>query len=232
VEKYSKATGWKEFFKSMSFSFANQTGTAVLEGTVTGVAATDSIPVYLYIHNPLKSGGMEDYLLVATVFIGADGQYSFDDLPGGDYKVVVGMSDEYTSFASEPVHITGGAAGNVDFEVDIVNKTVFPVNSSGIGVTGDVETLSATSLQIYPNPFTDVVRITGAAVGEGLAPSQKGQGQALPLQVINTAGAIVHTQKIASPDESIHLGHLPAGMYFFRFEKDGKTETVKAVKIQ
>jgi len=86
-----------------------------------------------------------------------------------------------------------------------------------------VETLRATSLQIYPNPFTDVVRITG---------SDMTMWHATLLRVINVAGVVVHTKTITSPDETIRLDHLPAGMYFFRLEKDGKVRTEKMIKIQ
>jgi len=95
-------------------------------------------------------------------------------------------------------------------------------------VTGVVETWHAASLQIYPNPFADVVRIN---VGAGLAPAQH-TTPALQLQVINAAGVVVHTQTITGPDETIRLEHLPAGMYFFRLEKDGKVKTEKMIKIQ
>jgi hypothetical protein len=33
-----------------------------------------------------------------------------------------------------------------------------------------------------------------------------------------------------NPDETIHLEKLPAGLYLFRLEKDGKIKTIKAVK--
>jgi hypothetical protein len=50
------------------------------------------------------------------------------------------------------------------------------------------------------------------------------------LQVITLNGVTVHTQKVENPDETIHLEKLPAGMYFFRIEKDGKAKTIKAVR--
>jgi hypothetical protein len=69
---------------------------------------------------------------------------------------------------------------------------------------------------LYPNPFAGSLHLTGA---EGCT-----------LRVVSVSGATVHTQKITSPDETVHLEGLPAGMYFFRLEKDGKTKTVKGVK--
>ena len=41
---------------------------------------------------------------------------------------------------------------------------------------------------------------------------------------------MVHAQTITNPDETINLAHLPAGVYIFRFEKDGKEKTVRVVK--
>jgi len=70
---------------------------------------------------------------------------------------------------------------------------------------------------VYPNPFTDEIRLIGA---EGST-----------LQVISISGAVVHTQKITSSDETIWLEHLTSGMFFFRIIKSGKIETVKTIKI-
>ena len=88
-----------------------------------------------------------------------------------------------------------------------------------MSVTGS-EDLVAPELKIYPNPFTDAVRIHGTV----------GSKKKSRLRVINVAGTVVHTQIIIGPDESIWLGHLPAGVYLFVLGKDGKTKTVKMVK--
>ena len=92
----------------------------------------------------------------------------------------------------------------------------------GAGIT-NVEDDFAPDLNIYPNPFTGDLRITGAVVGAGLAP-------ALQIQVINAAGTIVHTQMLTNPDETIQLAHLPAGIYFFMIENSGMMKTIKIVK--
>ena len=73
-----------------------------------------------------------------------------------------------------------------------------------------------TNLKIYPNPFPGKVYLTGA--------------DDCSLQVINAAGIIVHTQLTITIDQSIHLEHLPEGVYFFLLEKEGKTKTLKVVK--
>ena len=82
-------------------------------------------------------------------------------------------------------------------------------------VTGNSEIFSP-NLKAYPNPFTDDVRITDA---EGCT-----------LLVMSTAGVAVHIQKIASPNETLRLSHLPDGVYFFCIEKDNQTKMVKMMK--
>jgi len=108
---------------------------------------------------------------------------------------------------------------------DGVSTRIYTVTVIREQMTGTVETLCATSLQIYPNPFTGMVRITGTDV-------EITMGHAPLLQIINASGTIVHTQTITGTDETIHLEHLPAGVYIFRVEKDGNTKAVKVVKEQ
>jgi uncharacterized repeat protein (TIGR02543 family) len=72
-------------------------------------------------------------------------------------------------------------------------------------------------VMLYPNPFTDEVLLTGA--------------KGCLLQVVNTLGATVHTQKITSASETIRLNHLPIGIYIFRIEKGGKVIRFKDLKI-
>jgi len=72
------------------------------------------------------------------------------------------------------------------------------------------------NLQISPNPFADELCITGA--------------ENCSLRVINVVGKPEHTQKITGVNEWLRLGKLSAGVYFFRFEKDGQAKTVKVLK--
>ena len=72
-------------------------------------------------------------------------------------------------------------------------------------------------LQFYPNPFTGSTRLQGA---EGCT-----------LTVFAENGITVHRQQLTSSDELLHLTHLLPGHYFFQLEKDGKSKTVKALKL-
>jgi len=50
------------------------------------------------------------------------------------------------------------------------------------------------------------------------------------LRVVNAAGAVIHVQKIESPDEMLRLEHLPAGVYIFCMEKEGNVKTISVAK--
>ena len=102
-----------------------------------------------------------------------------------------------------------------DFNNDVVTGNMTLYAKWTEGVTG-AEDIFAIDLNIYPNPFTGAIRIIDAGGGT--------------LRIVNSAGVIVHTQLTINPDETLRLEHLPAGVYFFMIEKDGKTKTVKAIK--
>ena len=193
-------------------------GKSTIEGNVNS-AGGSNVRVNLYMKPPesdTKRGIIGGYVLLATTVPNGNGEYKFEDLPEGSYQVDVEI-DEYESEATPAINLSDSETrSNINFEVNETTGTVAPKIA-----TGAVETWHAASLQIYPNPFTDVVHITGAVAVE--------TWRAASLQIFNTAGTIVHTQTISSPDETINLGHLPPGMYIIRLENG---ETVKMIKIQ
>ena len=79
-----------------------------------------------------------------------------------------------------------------------------------------IDDIITPNLQLFPNPFTNTVNITGAENGT--------------LKIMDITGAIVHIQEITGANETIRLEQLSAGIYFFRVEKDGEVETIKVVK--
>jgi hypothetical protein len=97
---------------------------------------------------------------------------------------------------------------NYSKDTTMLSVTVIPV-------TGYNDRLQP-EIIIYPNPFVGELHLKGAAN--------------YALKVLNVAGSTVYTQKIVADDEVIRLDKLPAGMYFFRLEKDGRTKTIKVGK--
>jgi hypothetical protein len=134
-----------------------------------------------------------------------------------------------TNLSPTPQTFTDGSV----FEgVDVSKATLYvPVGSVGAYRAapvwqdfGSIEGIVSSGLDdwqvadvaVFPNPFTDAVRITGAAGSR--------------LTVFGTDGAQVHKQSVAGADEWLSLGHLPAGGYLLRVEKDGVVKVVKVLK--
>ncbi|MCL2416783.1 MAG: leucine-rich repeat protein [Bacteroidales bacterium] len=90
-----------------------------------------------------------------------------------------------------PEHITRHATNITDFEIQ-------------------------STINVFPNPFTDIIHIAEA---EGFS-----------LQVLTQTGAVVHTQRLTTSLETVNLQHLPAGIYILRLEKDGQIRTTRVVK--
>ena len=196
-----------------------ESGKSTIEGKVTNTGNGD-VKVNLYIKiedtSSTKKGIIGGYVLLATAIPNDNGEYSFDNLPEGSYKIVVEI-DDVPSEPSKAIPVSGDETNlNINITVDGTGKV-------NVDIPTGTEDHPVASLIIYPNPFTDDVRITGI-VETGRAPSVK-------IQVINTAGATVHTQTITQPDEIIRLAHLPAGMYIIRLEVGGNLQTCKIIKF-
>jgi uncharacterized repeat protein (TIGR02543 family) len=103
-----------------------------------------------------------------------------------------------------------------NFDTPITRNITLFAHWTKVPVTGNGE-IFAPDFKIFPNPFTDILRIEGA---EGST-----------LQVINGNGVIEHIQKIENDNETLRLQHLQQGVYFFRIVKDQKMFTLKVVKL-
>ena len=106
--------------------------------------------------------------------------------------------------------IVTGASGTLS--ATPTQLTFTPTSASD----NNTNVISDTAPKAYPNPFTDALRITGA---EGCT-----------LRMINATGLTVHTCIITSPDETVQLSQLPAGVYFLQLEKDGTVKMMKVVR--
>jgi hypothetical protein len=159
----------------------------------------------------------EDVSQPTTYTVTVTGGTGSGDYETGATVAIVAIIPDGQQFKNWTTASPGVAIANVN---SASTTFVMPANPVTVtanfeGITGNAEP-SPSHLKIYPNPFADVVHITHA---EGCT-----------LRVVNTAGVVVHTQPITSPDETLRLGRLPNGIHFFRIEKNNRMITVKVVK--
>lgn len=91
-----------------------------------------------------------------------------------------------------------------------VNVTVEFAEATGMNE------VSLQDAAVYPNPFDDLLHITGALNGR--------------IRITDVAGTVVHTQEITRADESADLGKLSPGVYFVHIEKEKQTRMFKVMK--
>lgn|GEM_PF-3501568 len=128
----------------------------------------------------------------------------FTATPSENYQV-----KEWTVNGTVVVNETGTTYTLENLTANAAVTVVFEP-STGLG------SILGTNISVFPNPFTNIVYIAGA--------------ENSLLQVVNVLGTIVYTRQITTADEAVQLGNLPAGIYFFRVERGGQTETIKIVK--
>ena len=197
-----------------------QPGNSSIVGTVDNPGG-GKVRVNLYINTndpgQTKRGIIGGYVLLATTIPNENGEYSFDDLPEGSYQVELVYEDSEAE-ATEALELSDNETlTDIDFSI---KDGVISVFDPPIDPTTRTEDNLDAGMVVYPNPFTDAVRIT----------VETWRAASMCIQVISAAGVIVHTQTIASPDETIHLGHLAAGMYILRMENGKTVKTVKIIK--
>ena len=173
--------------------------------------------IFVYYH-PSFAGApttLGDYSLLSKSFAIDKGYNKYNIVPtdlAGNPRIVNGTIDlgayEYQRAFSKSATL-GAQSGSLTTK----ESSIFTATPTGTA------NISANELKVYPNPFIDEVHITGT------------YGKTT-LRIFNSNGAVVHTQRITSPNETLSLGSLPSGMYFFRLENDGKAITVKAIKLR
>lgn len=85
--------------------------------------------------------------------------------------------------------------------------------------TGEPDAAAAPALDIYPNPASDWVRISGPENGEKIQ-----------VQILGMDGSVQHDET-TQPGEAVWTGDLPAGFYALRVRAEGKNwQTTKMIK--
>jgi hypothetical protein len=153
---------------------------------------------------PGKAEIEEGQALSEARFTGGSGNGIFAFVNGG---VIPALSDSETTL----YELTFTPADAANYK-EVKNDMKVVVNPRPTGYSDHL----FSEIVIYPNPFAGEIHLKGATD--------------CTLRVLNVVGVVVHTRKITTFDETIQLDHVPAGLYFFRLEKGGKTKTVKVGK--
>jgi hypothetical protein len=193
-------------------------GNSSIEGTVNHTG-TETVIVNLYIKLPeleedisLMKGNKTagSYILLAKTTTNTSGQYIFNDLPPGEYVVDVEIEDFDSELSPEIILSNDEVRSGVNFTVNSETKEIVREITTG------TKELHVAILKLYPNPFNSFLYIEDA---EGYT-----------LRFFTIDGRLVHVQTITDATETVHLDHLPAGMYIIRIENGGKVSTAKVVK--
>ncbi|MDR1667788.1 MAG: leucine-rich repeat domain-containing protein [Bacteroidales bacterium] len=154
-----------------------------------------------------------EWTLIRTVQPDENAYYIVQNLPAGRYLIVADIPG---------YDLTGGYTLEAE-EGETIHDNNFFVNDYAQVITISDNPTSAPAqesetFRLYPNPFKGALQLAGAAGST--------------LTVTTPAGATVHTQKVTRAEETVHLEHLPAGLYLLLLDKDGKRQTKKIVKSE
>ncbi len=150
------------------------------------------------IHPGTASGNPENFYAYGafTYFAADDGvtgselwKYSPDDLDNDGY---VGADD---ADETDPL-VNAGTNGDP-------NGVGLVCSAPGDPTTGTV-TLADVSMEVYPNPATDVLHL------------RLSEGRSLHLTLITSDGRLVHAGNPTAPDYTLPVGHLPGGNYLLQ----------------
>jgi hypothetical protein len=106
------------------------------------------------------------------------------------------------------------------------NNVFFDLNDNWIEIkklvspTG-LQDLNESAIEIYPNPSKGDFNIS--------LPSDLSNAS---LEVVNTVGAVLHTQKLNSNETAIHLSAYAKGIYFIKLKTANSKVIVKKVVVE
>lgn len=130
-------------------------------------------------------------------------------------KSVVFTAVPNTGYRVRGWKLNGVAVDNTDVTYTLLLAGIASVTVEFELATG-LDNSFAANVQISPNPFTNILNITGA--------------ENSILQVKDIAGANVYNQKISTNNEVVNFVNLSPGIYFFHIERDKQVKIVKIVK--
>lgn len=177
-------------------------GNATISGTVldySGARMGDPLPG---VDISLEQNPGSNLKAVTTT--DANGQYSFANVPVGNYAVIVNAPGNNLS-GTHTVNITGAeTVTNVDYAVD--NNAIAPVNFAGIHTS-----IQNSMVKICPNPSNGKIIISTGEWAENTR-----------LDVYNVTGKLIYSTIVVS-NKAIDLSFLAEGMYLLKLNNGKET---------
>lgn len=144
--------------------------------------------------------------------------YPFSLAPSGSVRLVLGLITTFLPDTSADAKVALNRQQNKLLKQWYDNGNLPCVMSQAPLSTEDV--VAAPSVQLYPNPATDVVRIAGTEIQQGMA-----------YELLD-----IHGRKLRSGisqqqgNMTLSVDDLANGIYFLRLQGTGQTHTVKFIK--
>jgi hypothetical protein len=201
LPKLTPEDGTGEMFGNVSYE--DEGG---LKGTMSKPVTRTSV---ILVRRAARKSTLEGNVM-AYVITDLLGDYQFENVPDGDYTLIVDIPG-LDMRSSYEVTMLGNKLFGLNFEVGKEE-----INASG---TVDVETVSMDRLMIFPNPGNGLVHIAFPS-GDYL------------VDVFNTVGKLVHSSGYPSAAglELLDISALHDGIYLIRINGDNANEVVKYMK--
>ncbi|MCB0695944.1 MAG: T9SS type A sorting domain-containing protein [Chitinophagaceae bacterium] len=143
----------------------------------------------------------------------ANGDYSFDNLPFGTYKVYPENLGDATTPASITIDATHTTMNGIIFERSSTNKTITLVTTSVANVSGKTLDLS-----VYPNPAHNVVNINWGTYTQNVA----------TVVISDVTGKKVYAAQVSmNANTTVDVSSLNSGMYFMSINSANGSNTQK-----
>ena len=199
-------TDGANFIASTSGAFT-VTGTELVNGcsnTATVNLVVNTAPSIVLTPNDEMTGNDGG----VTSMITGTGPYTYD------------WDNDGTGDFDDPADLTGLVAGT--YNVTVMDANGCSGNGSAIvGSQVGIEGVDEITFSIFPNPTNGLLNLN---FNSGLAIEN------ITIQVINSLGQVIITQKLTSTTQSIDLSKEEAGVYFIKVSSDNSVQEVRVVK--
>lgn len=150
---------------------------------------------------------------IAYATTDANGDYSFNNLPNGTYKVHPENLGDVTTEASVTIDATHVTLNAISFERSNSGKTIKPLPNAIANVATEALTLS-----VYPNPAKNVVNIKWTANSSDEA----------SVVITDISGKkVVAAQVSMSADATLNVQSLNSGLYFMNIATEAGSSVQK-----